>query len=66
MPLVDDKQSYTLLSMDEKNGQTIMRFQRPIDTCDDQDFLIKVRHFNLFLQPNLTHWLKKLIMNHFD
>uniref|UniRef100_A0A3P8WZ46 Monooxygenase, DBH-like 1, like n=1 Tax=Cynoglossus semilaevis TaxID=244447 RepID=A0A3P8WZ46_CYNSE len=42
MPLVDDKQSYTLLSMDEKNGQTIMRFQRPIDTCDDQDFLIKL------------------------
>ncbi|XP_041660510.1 DBH-like monooxygenase protein 2 homolog [Cheilinus undulatus] len=40
MPLVDKQQSYTLLSMDESNNQTLMTFKRPIQSCDDQDFHI--------------------------
>ncbi|XP_042358874.1 DBH-like monooxygenase protein 2 homolog [Plectropomus leopardus] len=40
MPVVDDQQSYTLLSLNESDGQTIMTVQRPIQLCDDQDFYI--------------------------
>uniref|UniRef100_A0A1A8LHW7 Monooxygenase, DBH-like 1, like n=1 Tax=Nothobranchius pienaari TaxID=704102 RepID=A0A1A8LHW7_9TELE len=40
MPVADTKQSYTLLSMSENNSQTVMTFQRPINTADNQDFLI--------------------------
>nr|XP_015802787.2 DBH-like monooxygenase protein 2 homolog [Nothobranchius furzeri] len=39
-PVADDKQSYALLSMTEQDGQTRMKFQRPMDTCDDKDLLI--------------------------
>ncbi|KAI3363745.1 hypothetical protein L3Q82_001359 [Scortum barcoo] len=40
MPLVDEKQSYNLLSLTESAGQTIMTFQRSIQACDDKDFHI--------------------------
>lgn len=43
MPLVDEQQSYTLLSVNEIDDQTIMTFQRPIKSCDYQDFHITVR-----------------------
>lgn len=43
MPLVDEQQSYALLSLTEKDGQTIMTFQRSIQSCDNQDFHITVR-----------------------
>ncbi|XP_032398273.1 DBH-like monooxygenase protein 2 homolog [Etheostoma spectabile] len=39
-PLVDEQQSYTLLSMTESDGQTIMTFRRSIQSCDGQDFHI--------------------------
>lgn len=47
MPEKDEEQSYTLLSMTENDGQTIMTFQRPIETCDEKDFHITVRQFIL-------------------
>ncbi|XP_060907402.1 DBH-like monooxygenase protein 2 homolog [Labrus mixtus] len=40
MPLVDKQQSYTLLSVIESEGQTIMTFKRAIQSCDEQDFRI--------------------------
>ncbi|XP_070781695.1 DBH-like monooxygenase protein 2 homolog [Enoplosus armatus] len=40
MPLVDEQQSYTLLSLTESEGQTIVTFERSIQSCDDQDFHI--------------------------
>lgn len=43
MPLVDQVQSYTLLSLEESDGQTSMTFRRLIQSCDDQDFHITVR-----------------------
>lgn len=42
MPVVDQRQSYTLLSLEESDGQTTMTFKRPIQSCDDQDFHITV------------------------
>ncbi|XP_031668913.1 DBH-like monooxygenase protein 2 homolog [Oncorhynchus kisutch] len=41
-PLVDKKQSYTLLSLTEADGQTTMTFRRPIQSCDEEDFHITV------------------------
>lgn len=43
MPLLDTHQSYTLLSLSESEGQTVMTFQRSIQTCDNQDLQITVR-----------------------
>lgn len=43
MPVEDRLQSYTLLSLEESDGQTKMTFRRPIQSCDDQDFHIRVR-----------------------
>ncbi|XP_029620994.1 DBH-like monooxygenase protein 2 homolog [Salmo trutta] len=39
-PLVDKKQSYTLLSLNEVDGQTTMTFLRSIQSCDQEDFHI--------------------------
>ncbi|XP_029597388.1 DBH-like monooxygenase protein 2 homolog [Salmo trutta] len=39
-PLVDEKQSYTLLSLTEADGQTTMTFWRSIQSCDQEDFHI--------------------------
>lgn len=49
MPTKDEQQNYQLLSMTESNGETIMTFQRLIDTKDSNDFPITVRPFLLFL-----------------
>lgn len=48
MPLEDMHQSYTLLSLYESEGQTVMTFQRSIQACDNQDLQITVRHFLIF------------------
>ncbi|XP_030626622.1 DBH-like monooxygenase protein 2 homolog [Chanos chanos] len=40
LPSEDKEQNYELLSLTEVNGQTVMKFQRPITTCDPQDFTI--------------------------
>ncbi|KAF7664007.1 hypothetical protein LDENG_00192190 [Lucifuga dentata] len=47
LPLVDKQQSYTLLSVGEAEGQTTMTFQRPIQSCDDQDFHITAKPIKL-------------------
>ncbi|XP_055764097.1 DBH-like monooxygenase protein 2 homolog [Salvelinus fontinalis] len=39
-PLVDEKQTYTLLSLIEADGQTTMTFWRAIQSCDQEDFHI--------------------------
>uniref|UniRef100_A0A674APS7 Monooxygenase, DBH-like 1, like n=1 Tax=Salmo trutta TaxID=8032 RepID=A0A674APS7_SALTR len=41
-PLVDEKQSYTLLSLTEADGQTTMTFWRSIQSCDQEDIHITV------------------------
>uniref|UniRef100_A0A3P9KJA9 Monooxygenase, DBH-like 1, like n=1 Tax=Oryzias latipes TaxID=8090 RepID=A0A3P9KJA9_ORYLA len=47
MPLLDKEQSYTLLSMMENDGQTIMTFQRAIQSCDEEDFHITAQPIKL-------------------
>lgn len=47
MPLVDQQQSYTLLSLNESDGQTNITFQRAIQSCDEQDFHITVSSTSL-------------------
>ncbi|XP_031583371.2 DBH-like monooxygenase protein 2 homolog isoform X1 [Oreochromis aureus] len=47
MPLEDAQQSYTLLSVRENEGQTVMTFKRPIKTCDDKDFQITAQPIKL-------------------
>ena len=58
MPLEDTEQSYTLLSMNESDGQTSMSFQRAIMSCDQQDFQITVRHSNIISKLTITAVLK--------
>ncbi|CAB1327625.1 unnamed protein product [Coregonus sp. 'balchen'] len=43
-PLVDEKQSYTILSLIEADGQTTMTFWRSIQSCDEEDFHITDYH----------------------
>ncbi|MCJ8743956.1 hypothetical protein PDJAM_G00100630 [Pangasius djambal] len=40
MPALDQKQDYKVLSLTEANGQTVMKFQRSIKACDENDFSI--------------------------
>ncbi|XP_059354299.1 DBH-like monooxygenase protein 2 homolog [Carassius carassius] len=40
MPLVDHQQNYKLLSLNESDGKTIMKFQRSIGSCDENDLPI--------------------------
>ncbi|XP_030626621.1 DBH-like monooxygenase protein 2 homolog [Chanos chanos] len=40
LPSEDKQKNYELLSLTEVNGQTVMKFQRSITTCDPQDFTI--------------------------
>ncbi|XP_029318773.1 DBH-like monooxygenase protein 2 homolog isoform X2 [Cottoperca gobio] len=47
MPLMDELQSYILLSMIESEGQTTMTFQRSIQSCDDNDFHITTQPIKL-------------------
>ncbi|XP_057679228.1 DBH-like monooxygenase protein 2 homolog isoform X2 [Corythoichthys intestinalis] len=39
-PIVDQQQSYTLLSLNESEGETHMTFSRDLQTCDEQDIPI--------------------------
>ncbi|XP_029705011.1 DBH-like monooxygenase protein 2 homolog isoform X1 [Takifugu rubripes] len=54
MPVVDKLQSYTLLSLEESDGQTRMSFRRPIQSCDDQDFHIRAQPVKLIYAFGLT------------
>ncbi|XP_061602971.1 DBH-like monooxygenase protein 2 homolog [Cololabis saira] len=58
MPLVDDDQSYILLSMTENDGQTSMTFQRSIQACDDQDFHITAQPIKLIYAYGTTDEIK--------
>ncbi|KAK3516685.1 hypothetical protein QTP70_022190 [Hemibagrus guttatus] len=40
MPALDKKQDSKVLSLTEANGQTVMKFQRSIKACDENDFPI--------------------------
>ncbi|KTF79969.1 hypothetical protein cypCar_00032010, partial [Cyprinus carpio] len=40
MPLVDQQQNYKLLSLTESDGKTVMKFQRSIGSCDENDLPI--------------------------
>ncbi|KAF1376611.1 hypothetical protein PFLUV_G00213270 [Perca fluviatilis] len=53
-PLVDEQQSYTLLSMTESDGQTIMTFWRSIQSCDRQDFHITDKPIKLIYAYGIT------------
>ncbi|XP_061098639.1 DBH-like monooxygenase protein 2 homolog [Conger conger] len=54
LPLVDKRQSCTLLSLTEGDGQTTMKFRRPMKSCDDEDFLISASLINLIYAFGLT------------
>ncbi|MEQ2312507.1 hypothetical protein AMECASPLE_031732, partial [Ameca splendens] len=55
---MDEEQSYTLLSMNENDGKTIMTFQRSIETCDDKDFLITAQPIKLIYAYGTTDDIK--------
>uniref|UniRef100_A0A8C1UL72 Monooxygenase, DBH-like 1, like n=1 Tax=Cyprinus carpio TaxID=7962 RepID=A0A8C1UL72_CYPCA len=40
MPVVDQQQNYKLLSLTESDGKTVMKFQRSIEACDENDLPI--------------------------
>ncbi|XP_050995491.1 DBH-like monooxygenase protein 2 homolog [Labeo rohita] len=40
IPVIDQKQNYILLSLNESNGRTVMKFQRSIEACDENDLTI--------------------------
>uniref|UniRef100_A0A673IL13 Monooxygenase, DBH-like 1, like n=1 Tax=Sinocyclocheilus rhinocerous TaxID=307959 RepID=A0A673IL13_9TELE len=40
MPVVDQQQNYKLLSLNESDGKTVMKFQRSIEACDENDLPI--------------------------
>ncbi len=48
MPVVDQQQNYKLLSLTESDEKTVMKFQRSIGSCDDNDLPITVSLFNHF------------------
>ncbi|GAA6234297.1 DBH-like monooxygenase protein 2 homolog [Lates japonicus] len=53
-PVEDTKQSYTLQSMIESEGQTIMTVQRSIQACDNQDFDITAQPIKLIYAYGTT------------
>ncbi|XP_030261454.1 DBH-like monooxygenase protein 2 homolog [Sparus aurata] len=54
MPVEDTEQSYTLLSLNESDGQTSMSFQRAIVSCDQQDFQITAQPIKLIYAYGTT------------
>ncbi|XP_036406203.1 DBH-like monooxygenase protein 2 homolog [Megalops cyprinoides] len=58
LPLVDARQSYTLLSLAEADGQTTMKFQRSIQSCDADDFAISTSPIKLIYAFGLTDEIK--------
>uniref|UniRef100_A0A672PKX8 Monooxygenase, DBH-like 1, like n=1 Tax=Sinocyclocheilus grahami TaxID=75366 RepID=A0A672PKX8_SINGR len=46
MPVVDQQQNYKLLSLIESDGKTVMKFQRLIGSCDENDLPITVSLLN--------------------
>ncbi|KAL7388098.1 hypothetical protein ABVT39_006959 [Epinephelus coioides] len=54
MPVVDEQQNYTLLSLNETDGQTIMTVKRTIQACDDKDFHITTQAIKVIYAYGLT------------
>lgn len=42
LPLLDRQQNYELVLLTKADGQTVMKFQRSISACDEEDFPITV------------------------
>ncbi|XP_072542242.1 DBH-like monooxygenase protein 2 homolog [Salminus brasiliensis] len=40
LPLLDEQQDYKLLSLTEADGKTVMKFERSISACDEDDYSI--------------------------
>ncbi|KAK2883924.1 hypothetical protein QQF64_016266 [Cirrhinus molitorella] len=40
MPVIDQKQNYKLVSLNESNKKTVMKFLRSIEACDENDLTI--------------------------
>ncbi|KAI4879957.1 hypothetical protein NFI96_018374 [Prochilodus magdalenae] len=40
LPLLDERQDYKLVYLTEADGQTVMKFQRSISACDEDDYAI--------------------------
>ncbi|XP_067274110.1 DBH-like monooxygenase protein 2 homolog [Pseudorasbora parva] len=40
IPVVDQQQNYKLLSLNESDGKTVLKFQRSIKSCDENDLTI--------------------------
>jgi len=40
LPLVDDAQHHTLLELVERDGALVLRFERELNTCDEQDMVL--------------------------
>ncbi|XP_051731145.1 DBH-like monooxygenase protein 2 homolog isoform X2 [Ctenopharyngodon idella] len=40
LPVVDQQQNYKLLSLNESDGKTVMKFQRSLGSCDENDLPI--------------------------
>ncbi|MBN3296421.1 MOXD2 protein, partial [Amia calva] len=59
LPLVDPQQDYTLLSLSERDGKTVMAFNRSIGACDSRDFPITTLPIKLIyaygLNDEITH-----------
>ncbi|KAM7395407.1 hypothetical protein PAMA_006932 [Pampus argenteus] len=58
MPVADKQQSYTLQSLTESDGQTIMTFRRSLQTCDEQDFHITAKPIKLIYAYGTTDEIK--------
>uniref|UniRef100_H3DG29 Monooxygenase, DBH-like 1, like n=1 Tax=Tetraodon nigroviridis TaxID=99883 RepID=H3DG29_TETNG len=54
MPVVDVVQSYTLVALEEADGQTTVAFQRLLQSCDDQDFHITAQPVKLIYAYGTT------------
>ncbi|XP_019727004.1 DBH-like monooxygenase protein 2 homolog isoform X2 [Hippocampus comes] len=53
-PIEDQQQSYTLLALNESDGQTLMTFSRALQTCDHQDLPITAQPMKLIYAYGLT------------
>ncbi len=53
IPLVDKQQNYKLLSLTESDGKTVMKFQRSIGSCDENDLPITVSLSIVFFKYSL-------------
>ncbi|XP_057208977.1 DBH-like monooxygenase protein 2 homolog isoform X2 [Triplophysa rosa] len=58
MPVVDQRQDYKLLSLNESDGQTVMKFQRSIKSCDEYDLPITTDPIKLIYAYGQTDDIK--------